>query len=64
MKREDIEKLMRRPSISPDELHKSGVLKLCRGSIYEALRRGDIEHFKIGRKYTIPTQPLREKLGI
>jgi excisionase family DNA binding protein len=41
------------------------VLGLSRDSAYEAVRRGDIESIKIGRKIIrIPTAPLRRKLGM
>jgi hypothetical protein len=53
-----------RPGITPDELHQLGVLPLCRSSIYEAVKRGEIEHLKFGKKIVIPTAPLRRKLGI
>jgi hypothetical protein len=37
---------------------------LSRTQAYEAVKRGDIETFSIGRRIVVPTAPLRRKLGI
>jgi hypothetical protein len=39
-------------------------LCLGRNAAYEAVRRGDIPSVKIGKRYAIPTAPLRRMLGI
>lgn len=60
----EIEELLRRPTITPEQLLKSGILPLGRNAIYEAIERGDIDAIKIGRKKAVVTAPLRKKLGI
>ena len=61
----DVAALLARPTISPEELYESGLLKLGRNLIYEGCRNGDIESFRVGPKLIrIPTAPLRRKLGI
>jgi hypothetical protein len=37
---------------------------LARNSAYEAIRRGDIEHIRIGGKIVCPTAPIRKRLGL
>jgi hypothetical protein len=67
-----VDALLRKPTISPDELHNSGVIPIGRNSIYEAcnsfLRSPQsgtgIECFRVNKKIIIPTAPLRKKLGI
>lgn len=56
--------VLNRPTITPDELWKSGAMPIGRNTIYEACKSGEIESFKIGDKIVIPTAPLRRKLGI
>ena len=56
--------LRARPGISPDELLKAKVMPLTRGGLYEALHRGEIESFRLGKKIIIPTAPLLRKLGV
>jgi hypothetical protein len=58
------EEILKRPSISPDELHKLNLMPVSRNAIYEACNRGEIECFRIGRKIIIPTAALRRKLGM
>jgi len=53
-----------RPSITPDELFKAGVMPLSRNLIYAACNSGEIDCIRIGRKIVIPTAPLRRKLGM
>lgn len=60
----EIEATLNRPSISPDELLGLEIIPLTRNGLYRALARGEIENFKIGRKFIIPTAPLRRKLGM
>lgn len=61
---EEITQVLNRPSISPDDLLKTGALPVSRQSLYEAIARGDIESFRIGRRILIPTAPLRRRLGM
>jgi hypothetical protein len=56
--------LLGRPSISPEELHRLRILPISRNGIYDAVRRGEIESFRIGKRIVILTAPLRRKLGI
>ncbi len=40
------------------------LLGLGRGSVYEALRRGDLPSVRIGRRILIPREPLLRLLGV
>jgi hypothetical protein len=40
------------------------MLGLGRSAAYSAARRGDIPALKIGKKYVVPTVPLRRMLGL
>ena len=51
-------------AITPDELHESRALPLSRPSIYEAIKRGEIPSFRLGRKIVIPSAALRAKFCI
>jgi hypothetical protein len=62
--KEQVDSLLSRPTITPDELFRSKVLPLSRNGIYEAIERGDIEAIKLGRKKAVITAPLRKKLGL
>jgi hypothetical protein len=64
VKPQDAEQILRRPSISPDELYKLHLMPVSRNSIYDACHKGEIECFRVGKKIIIPTAPLRRKLGI
>ena len=64
MTTKEIEALLARPTITPDELYRSRVLPLTRNGVYEAIRRGEIEVLEYGRKKAIITAPLRRKLGM
>jgi hypothetical protein len=59
-----VEALRNRPGISPDQLLEAGVMPLSRNGLYDALQRGQIESFRLGKKIIIPTAPLLRKLGI
>jgi len=61
---EDQARILAQASISPEQLLRSGLLPLSRGSIYEACASGEIECFKIGKRIVIPTAPLKRRLGI
>lgn len=51
-------------TVAPEHLIASKLLPVSRNSIYDALKKGDIENFRIGSKFVIPTAPLRRKLGL
>lgn len=61
---EEIRELFSKPTITPDELLRSGVLPLTRSGIYEAIKRQEIKVLEFGRKKAILTAPLRAQLGI
>ena len=62
--RANLERLLSsKATISPVQLRETG----CFGGlnqIYQACARGEIECIKIGRRFHIPTAPLRRRLGI
>ncbi len=60
----DLEVLLRKPGITPEEAIEAGLFPLSRNGLYRALAKGDIELFRIGKKLIIPTAPLRKKFGI
>jgi hypothetical protein len=64
MTEEEIATLLKRYTITPDELHLSGILPVGRNAIYDAIRRGEIETISIGRKKAVVTAALRKKLGM
>jgi hypothetical protein len=64
MTQQEIRELLGRLTITPDELHQSGILPLGRNAIYEAVKRGDIAAIEIGKKKAIITAPLRKRLGM
>ena len=57
-----IEELLRRPAITPKEALE--ILPLGRNTLYDAIRRGEIETFRVGKRIFVPTAALRRKLGI
>jgi hypothetical protein len=61
---EKMEEVLSRPTITPDELHRLGVLPLSRNGIYEACRNGELDHMRFGKKIAITTAPLRRRLGL
>lgn len=58
----EIERLLSRPTLTADEL--AGVLRTSRNGAYDAIRRGEVETIKVGRKIKVLTAPLRRKLGM
>lgn len=64
MASEEVRVLLSKATITPDELHRSGVLPLSRNGIYEAISRGEIKAIKLGKKKAIVTAPLRKMLGL
>ena len=59
-----IDALRNRPGISPDQLLEAQVMPLTRNGLYDALQRGEIESFRLGKRIIIPTAPLLRKLGV
>ena len=43
-------------------LETAAALRMSRNATYEAIRRGDIPCVKIGGRYVVPLEALREKL--
>ena len=64
MSPDEIKKLLAKPTITPDELYISGVLKSSRNRVYQAINDGVVASFKVGKKFVIPTAPLRRQLGL
>ncbi|KWV54324.1 hypothetical protein AS156_00935 [Bradyrhizobium macuxiense] len=64
MTKQEIDDLLAKPTITPDELFRSKVLPLSRNGIYEAINRGEIAVMPIGKKKAIITAPLRKQLGL
>lgn len=64
MTKTEIEELLAKPTITPDELLRSGIFPLSRNGVYEAIKRGDFEVIAFGKKKAILTGPLKKKLGL
>ena len=64
MSPDEIRQLLSRPTITPEQLQRSGIFPLSRNGIYQAIERGEIAAVKIGRKKAVITAPLRKQLGI
>ena len=64
MTRTEIDELLAKPTISPDELYRSGIFPLTRYGIYEAIKRKDFEVLEFGKKKAILTASIRRKLGM
>jgi hypothetical protein len=60
----EIEALLAKPTISPDELFRSRIFPLSRNGIYKAIERREIEVAEFGRKKAVITAPIRKKLGL
>jgi hypothetical protein len=60
----EIVALLARPTISPDELFRSGIFPLSKNGIYKAIERHEIELAEFGRKKAVITAPIRKKLGL
>lgn len=56
--------ILSKPTITPNELHRSKLLRVGLNGIYDACNNGEIECFRRGKKIVIPTAPLRRKLGM
>jgi hypothetical protein len=60
----NIQALLSKPGITPEEAIEAGIFPLSRNGLYRALQKGDIESFRVGKKFVIPTAPLRRKFGL
>ena len=61
----EIKQLLSNPTITPKELYRSGILKISRNRVYEAIKNKVVASIKVGgKKIIIPTAPLRRQLGI
>lgn len=61
----EIKQLLSNPTITPEELYRSGILKISRNRVYEATKNKVVASIKVGgKKIIIPTAPLRRQLGI
>lgn len=63
-KKAEIDEILAKVTITPDQLHRSKILPLSRNAIYQAIERGEIDAIKLGRKKVIVMSALRKKLGI
>lgn len=59
---EETRAALSKPTCSLDEV--AALLRLSRPSVVEAIERGDIDGRKFGRKWIIPTAPLRKMLRV
>lgn len=59
---EEVKAALSRPTCSLDQV--AALLSLSRQSVVDAIERGDIDARKFGRKWIIPTAPLRQMLRI
>jgi hypothetical protein len=61
---ESIRELLKRPTITPDDLVRAGIFPVSRNGIYDAIKRGQIDTISLGRKKVIITASLRKMLGM
>ena len=64
MTQDEILQLFSKPTITPEELLRSGVLPLSRYGIYNAIKNKEIAALEFGKKKAILTGPLKQKLGL
>ena len=58
----EADQLLAKPVITVSDALK--IVPLGRNSLYEAIRRGEIQTVKIKKKILVPAAPLRRLLGI
>ncbi|CAA2161174.1 hypothetical protein MBRA_06334 [Methylobacterium brachiatum] len=58
----DARAALSKPTCSLDQV--AALLSLSRQSVVDAIERGDIDARKFGRKWIIPTAPLRRMLRV
>jgi len=59
---EDLQDLVLRPTITVDAA--SRLLGISRNATYEAVRNGELESVRFGKRRLVLSGPLRRKLGI
>ena len=64
MKIEDVLREIRSRPTVPLWPHVALALRMSRGSVYEAARRGEIDIVRYGRLIRAVTSPLRKRLGL
>ena len=57
-----IRKLLQKPTISVENAGR--VLDMSRNAAYGAVHRGEIQSTRMGKRFIVPTAPLRRLLGI
>ena len=62
MGRDDMGRLLSRPTLSVDEA--AQLLGVSRDAVYDAVARGEILSVRVGRLIRVASQPLREQLGL
>jgi hypothetical protein len=62
LEKDQVGQMLDRPAITPTEA--LGLLPISRNALYGALRAGEIDSFRIGKKILIRTASLRRKLGM
>ena len=58
----ELDQLLAQPTLTVADALK--VIPISRNGIYEAIRRGEIQTIKIGKKILVPTGPLKRQLGL
>lgn len=58
----EIEALLSRPTTTVENAGR--ILGTGRNATYEAVRKGEIESIRVGRRMLVLTAPLRRKLGL
>ena len=57
-----VAELRERPTISVEEY--GDTMDITRGGAYAAVRRGEVQVIRIGRRLLVPTVPLLRQLGV
>jgi hypothetical protein len=59
---EQVRQILIPPTVTVEDAGR--VLRLSRNSAYEAVRRGDLQSIRMGRRLLVVTAPLRKMLQI
>lgn len=54
--------ILSKPVLKPSEV--SRVLSISRSQVYQAVKSGEIPHFKVGTRICIPTHAIRKMIGL
>jgi hypothetical protein len=54
--------LLLNPTLTPLEVRR--ILRVGHNAVYESIRTGQIESFRIGGKIKCPTAPIKKMLGL